>query len=79
MMPQKVQLEEADIRFIEDACKVLNYRSRSQYIRAAIKEKIRADRARLREMRRQEAMKAYGEGPLESCFDSLEAEDFEDR
>jgi Arc/MetJ-type ribon-helix-helix transcriptional regulator len=78
MVPQKVQIEESDASFIEMACRLLNYRSKSQYIRTAIKEKIRADRARLRELKRQQAMQAYAD-QLDNVFASLEGEDFADR
>ncbi len=79
MISQKVQLEESDVEFIRRACKLLRYRSRSQYIRDAIKDKIRADRARLRESRRQKAMQAYGEDEFDRPFEAIEGEDFADR
>ncbi len=78
MVPQKVQLEETDLEFIETACKVLNFKSRSEYMRAAIQEKIRADKRRLREIRRQEAMEAYGDD-FDVAFEAIEAEGFEAR
>ena len=78
MVPQKVQLDESDLEFIESACSVLDYKSKSEYMRAAIREKIRADRRTLRELKRQEAMAAYGDD-FEVAFESIEAEDFEDR
>ena len=78
MVPQKVQLEESDLEFIESAWSTLDYKSKSDYMRAAIREKIRADRRKLRELRRQGAMAAYG-GGFEVAFESIEAEDFEDR
>ena len=79
MVPLKVQLAEADLEFIEQACSTLNYRSRSEYLREAVHAKIEADRARIRELKRQEAMKAYGLGPLEDVFETIAGEDFEDR
>ena len=78
MVPQKVQLDEEDLAFIEAACKILEFRSKSEYMRAAIREKIRADRRRLREHRRQQAMLAYGDD-FEVAFESIEGEDFETR
>jgi Arc/MetJ-type ribon-helix-helix transcriptional regulator len=72
-------LAEADLEFIEQACSTLNYRSRSEYLREAVQTKIEADRARIRELRRQEAMKAYGLGPLEDAFETIAGVDFEDR
>ena len=47
-------------------------------MRAAIQEKIRADKRRLRELQRQQAMKAYGDD-FEVAFESHEGEDFEAR
>ena len=47
-------------------------------MRAAIQEKIRTDKRRLRELRRQEAMQAYGDD-FEVAFEAIEAEDFEAR
>ena len=78
MIPQKVQIDPDDLRFVEEACAALNYRSKSEYFRAAIREKIRSDRARLRALRRQEAMEAYGDG-YEDVFLSIEGEDFAGR
>ena len=78
MIPQKVQLEEGELEFIETAYALLDYKSKSAYMRAAIQEKIRADRRKLRALRRRQAMEAYG-GYLDDAFASIEAEDFEDR
>jgi len=47
-------------------------------MRAAIQEKIRADRRKLRELRRQQAMLAYGDD-FDVAFEELEGEPFEDR
>ena len=79
MIPSKVQLEQKDLEFMEEVCRVFNYKSRSEYMRAAILEKIRADRRKLREMKRQDAMEAYDRVTFEKLFESVEAEDFEDR
>lgn len=78
MVPQKVQLDESDLEFIESACSSLDYKSKSEYMRAAIREKIRADRRKLRDLKRREAMSAYGDD-FDVAFESIEAEDFEDR
>ncbi len=78
MVPQKVQLESDDLKFIETACAVLNYRSKSEFMRMAIREKIRADRRRLRELKRRKAMAGYG-GDFDVAFESIEGEDFESR
>ncbi len=79
MISRKVQLNEKDLEFIEEACSVLNYKSKSQYMRIAILEKIRADKRKLRALKCQAAMEAYGESGPENIFESIEVEDFEDR
>ena len=78
MIAQKVQLTREDLEFIQKVFRLLEYKSKSDYMRQAIREKIRSDRRR-REMKRQEAMKAYGQAPLENAFQSIEAEGFEER
>ena len=78
MVPQKVQLSEEDLRFIETACVAFRFKSKSEYMRVAIQERILADRRRLRERRRQQAMLAYGD-ESDIVFEALEGEDFEDR
>ncbi len=78
MISRKVQLDESDLDFIEEALSILNYKSKSEYMRVAIMEKIREDKKKLRELKRQAAMEAYGQG-YENVFESIEAEDFEDR
>ena len=78
MVPQKVQLDEADLEFIETAWVVLDYKSKSEYMRDAIQAKIRVDRRKLREIRRQKAMAAYGDD-VDVAGEALEAEDFEGR
>ena len=78
MITQKVQLSEEDLQFVEEACRKLKYRSKSEYFRDAIKERIRNDRSRLRELKRQAAMEAYGDD-FDHAFESIEGEDFEDR
>jgi len=78
MIPQKVQLTEGELEIIESSYQELGYKSKSAYMRAAIREKIRQDRRTLRELKRRRAMKGYGK-LLEPAFESLEAEDFEDR
>jgi len=79
MVPSKVQLEKEDLEFIEKLCSILKLKSKSEYMRAAIHERIRADKRRLREMKRQKAMEAYGGAAVENLFESIEAADFEKR
>lgn len=78
MIPQKVQLRDEDLAFIETACAELRYRSKSEYMRLAIEEKIRHDKRRLRDIKRQKAMAGYAEG-FDVAFQEIEAEDFEVR
>jgi len=75
---QKVQLEPEDLEFIDRVCESFHYGSKSEYMRAAIREKIRADKRKLRQLQRQEAMKDYSEGH-EDIFEPLAGEPFEDR
>ena len=76
---QKVQLEEKDLDFIEAVFSILEYKSKSEYMREAILAKIREDQKKLREMKCREAMEAYSEEAPENVFESIEADDFEGR
>ena len=79
MISRKVQLEQDVLDFIDEAVRSLNYKSRSEYMRTAILEKIDSDKRRLRAMRREAAMEAYASASPEHVFESIEAEDFEGR
>ena len=74
---QKVRLEAEDLQFIDRVCESLGYRSKSEYMRAAIREQIRLDIRKLRELERQKAMEGYPE-VREDVFESIAAEPFED-
>lgn len=76
---QKVQLEKHDLEFIEAVFSIFDYKSKSEYMREAILAKIRDDKHKLREMKCREAMESYGEAPVENVFESIEADDFEER
>ena len=76
---QKVQLEQKDLDFIEAVLSILDCKSKSEYMREAILAKIREDQKKLREMKCRGAMEAYGEEAPENVFESIEADDFEDR
>lgn len=76
---QKIQLEEKDLDFIEAVFSILDYKTKSEYMREAILAKIRDDRKKLRAMKCREAMEAYGEETTDNVFESIEADDFEDR
>jgi Arc/MetJ-type ribon-helix-helix transcriptional regulator len=79
MAQTKLQIDSEDYEFIKETHKQLNYKSLSEYIRQAIKEKIKTDQKRLRELKREEAMKMIGKGVYENLFDSLDGEEFENR
>ena len=72
-------MEPEDLEFIDRVCESLHYGSKSEYMREAIREKIRADKRRLRELERQRAMlKGYAKHD-QDIFESLAGEPFEDR
>ncbi len=76
---KKIQIDESEWDFIEKAVSIFNYKSKSEYMRQAILEKIRQDKAKLREMKRQQAMLSCAENGWENIFEDLEGDDFEDR
>ena len=79
LVQKKVQISAEEAAFIEEACRLLCYRSQSEYIREAISAKVRADRRELRRLKREKAMEDYGKAGAENLFASVEGEDFEDR
>jgi hypothetical protein len=75
---RKVHLDPDDLEFLSNGvCKFLGYRSKSEYMRVAIQEKIRGDKRTLRAMKRQKAAADYSKG-YENAFASIAAEPFED-
>ena len=80
MMTQaKFQIDREDYEFIKSAYKLLDYANYSEYLREAVKEKIKADRKKLRGIKRNLAMEEIGKAAYENQFDSLDGEGFEDR
>ena len=79
MTQAKLQIDSEDYEFIKETHKQLNYKSLSEYIRLAVKEKIKTDQKRLRELKREKAMEMIGKGAYENLFDSLDGEEFENR
>jgi len=75
----KIQIDNNDYEFIKNVHKKLNYKSLSDYMRVAIKAKIKEDQKRIRELKRKAAMEMIGQTPYEDLFQSLEGEDFENR
>jgi hypothetical protein len=78
LVPTKVQLAKDDLKLMEEICNVFNYKSKSEYMRLAILEKIKTDVKKLRHQKRENAIKTYGEA-IENCFESIDGEDFETR
>ena len=79
LIQKKIQIDPNDFTFIEKTCHILHYRSKSEYIRAAIKEKIKADTKKLRELKRKQAFAAYGKVKAKNLFEDIEGDDFEHR
>ena len=79
LIQTKIQIDPKDYEFVKKVYKDLHYKSLSEYIREAIKAKIKQDRKRLRAQKRIEAMEMIGKAPHENLFESLEGEDFETR
>jgi len=80
MMTQaKFQIDREDYEFIKTAYKLLDYKNYSEYIRVAIKMKIKADRKKLREIKRNLAMEQIGKSNYENHFEAIDGEDFEER
>lgn len=80
MMTQaKFQIDREDYEFIKATYKLLEYNNYSEYMRDAIREKIKADRKKLRLIKRNLAMEQIGKSAYKNHFISLGGEDFEDR
>ena len=80
MMTQtKIQIDSNDYEFIKKVHKQLNYKSLSEYMREAIKAKVKSDQKRLRELKRMAAMEMIGKTQYQDLFEPLEGEDFENR
>lgn len=79
LIQTKIQIEKTNYDFIKQAHKKLNYRSLSEYVREAVDAKVREDRRKYRELKREAAMDMIGQAPYDNLFDSIEGDDFEDR
>ncbi len=78
MMTQtKLQIDKDVYEFIRKSFKKLHYKSLSEYMREAVKAKVKDDRKKLREIERETAMEMIGKTAYENIFESLEGEDFE--
>jgi len=79
MIQTKFQIDQKDYKLIKKMYKDLHYRSLSEYVREAVRTKVKQDRKKLRELIRVEAMKMVGKTSYENLFESIEGEDFEKR
>jgi metal-responsive CopG/Arc/MetJ family transcriptional regulator len=79
LIQTKVQIDKESYDFIKNVLKKLNYKSLSQYVRDAVRAKIREDRKRVRDQERIAAMKILGKASSGNLFESIEGDDFEDR
>ena len=79
MIPTKIQIDKESYEFIKRVHKTLHYRSLSEYIREAVRDKVEKDRKRLRELKRKTAFEMIGKASYENIFESIEGEDFENR
>ena len=78
LIQTKIQIEDEDYQFVKMAYKELNYKSLSEYMRTAVHRKVREDRQKLRQIKRERAMEMMGR-TYEHIFESIEGEDFEAR
>jgi len=60
LVQTKIQIDEEDYCFIKKIHKKLNYKSQTEYMRKAIRDKVKIDRIRMREMKRKQAMEMIG-------------------
>ena len=79
MIQAKFQIGQEDYEFIKKVYKDLRYKSLSEYMREAVNAKVREDRKKLRELKRNAAMEMIGKAPYDDLFESIEGEDFESR
>ena len=79
LIQTKIQIDQEDYYFIKMVHKKLNYKSQSEYIRKAIKQKVKADRLRLRAMKRERAMEMMGKRNHNNHYDEIEEESHESR
>ena len=78
-VPTKVLLESGEVAVLDEVRRLLSKASRSERIREAVQEKLKRERARLREMQRVQAMIGYKGARTEPIFESIEGDGFADR
>ena len=79
LIQTKIQIDAKDYNFVKMAYNYLKYKSLSEYMRTAVQYKVKEDRQKLRQMKRERAMDIIGRAEYENIFESLEGEDFERR
>ena len=80
LIQTKIQLDKKIHEFIKQIYKELHYKSLSEYMREAVNAKVEEDRRRLRELKRETAMKMIGKvSSYDNVFESIDGDDFEDR
>ncbi len=79
LIQTKIQIDAKDYNFVKMAFKDLQYKSLSEYMRTAVHFKVREDRQKLRQLKREKAMEMIGLAQYENVFESIEGEDFERR
>jgi Arc/MetJ-type ribon-helix-helix transcriptional regulator len=79
LIQTKIQIDHEDYHFIKNVHKKLNYKSQSEYIREAVKEKVKADRLRLRAMKRERAMEMIGKRRHNNYFNTIDEDIHESR
>lgn len=79
LIQTKIQIDQEDYLFIKKFHKRLDHKSQSEYMRSAIKQKVKADQMRLRDMKRKQALKMIGDEPFNDLFESSKSEGRETR
>ena len=60
LIQTKIQIDEEDYWFIKEIHKKLDYKSQTEYMRKAIRDRVKADRIRMRDMKRKQAIEMIG-------------------
>lgn len=79
LIQTKIQIDAKDYNFVKMAYKDLKYKSLSEYIRTAVHCKVREDRQKIRQLKREDAMDMIGRAEYENVFESIEGDGFENR
>jgi Arc/MetJ-type ribon-helix-helix transcriptional regulator len=74
LIQTKIQIDEEDYWFIKEIHKKLDYKSQSEYIRKAIRDKVKADRIRMRNIKRKQAMEMMGKNSRSAKTNIIEEE-----